>query len=59
MRDEMDARIWNEHHEAFSESIDTLVARFKGALAGIKPALNQIHRFEWDAPWRRKGAGQA
>ena len=59
MRDEMDARIWNEHHEAFSQSIDALVGRVKAAFAALKPALTRIHRFEWDAPWRGKNAGQA
>ena len=52
MRDEMDARIWVEHHDDFSRSIGDLFAR-------LKPALDRIHAFEWDAPWRRKGTGQA
>ena len=52
MRDEMDARIWVEHHAEFSRSI-------AGLFAKLKPALDRIHAFEWDAPWRRNGAGRA
>jgi len=52
MRDGMDARMWAEHHESFSRSISELFAR-------LKPALDRIHAFEWDAPWRHRGAGQA
>ncbi len=62
MRDEMDARLWVEHHAEFSRSLDQLFARLKLAFAGIKPALDRIHRFEFDAPWRhdgRAGARQA
>ena len=63
MRDEMDARIWVEHHADFSDSLDRLFARLKLAFAGIKPALDRIHRFEFDAPWhhesRRAGPRQA
>jgi hypothetical protein len=59
MRDEMDGRLWVEHHENFSQGIDELIGRVKTALASIKPALDHIHAFEWDAPWRRNKAGQA
>jgi len=59
MRDEMDARMWVEHHTEFSKSIDLLIDRLKSVFAGLKPALDHIHSFEWDAPWRRTGAGQA
>jgi hypothetical protein len=47
MRDEMDARIWAEHHQDFSN----LVA---GAIAAIGPALRRLHRMEFDQPWRRR-----
>ena len=59
MRDEMDARIWVEHHEDFSRSIDALAARVRSVFSSLKPALARIHAFEWDAPWRRQGAGRA
>ena len=59
MRDEMDARIWVQHHEEFSNSIDRLLGRLKSAFKSLKPALDHIHTFEWDAPWRHRGAGQA
>jgi hypothetical protein len=39
MRDEMDARIWVEHHEQFSELID-------GALAAVGSALRRLAA--WD-----------
>jgi hypothetical protein len=59
MRDEMDGRLWVEHHEEFSKGIDQLIARLKSAFASLRPALEHIHSFEWDAPWQRRGAGQA
>ena len=59
MRDEMDGRIWVENHEQFSQGIDELIARMKRAFASLKPALDHIHSFEWDAPWQRRGTGQA
>ena len=59
MRDEMDGRLWVEHHEEFSKGIDQLIARLKSAFASLKPALEHIHTFEWDAPWQRRGSGQA
>jgi hypothetical protein len=52
MRDEIDGRMWVEHHDAFSRSIAEL-------FAAIKPGLARLHAIEWDAPWRRRGAGQA
>jgi hypothetical protein len=51
MRDEMDGRIWVEHHDDFSRSLG---AFFAGLYAQLKPALDRIHRFEFDAPWRHK-----
>lgn len=35
MRDEIDARLWNEHHEAFSQAIDAGVARLRSGLARL------------------------
>lgn len=46
MRDEMDARIWNEHHEGFSDSLHA-------AFAKIGTAFEALHRYQWAAPWRR------
>jgi len=59
MRDAMEARMWAEHHKDFSNSIGHLFGHLKSALASLKPALEHIHSFEWDAPWRRRGAGRA
>ena len=39
MRDEIDARFWNDHHEAFADSVDRALGRLK----------NMVARFaEWD-----------
>ena len=58
MRDEMDSRIWVEHHDAFSEGLENLFARL-GAAVGI--ALRRLNQIEFDAPWKRdlRGPGQA
>jgi hypothetical protein len=50
MRDEMDSRIWVEHHEAFSEAVGNFFAA-----AGL--ALKKLHEIQFDAPWRRDAAG--
>jgi len=34
MRDQMDAEIWNAHHDQFSEYVDGLVRRAGAALRG-------------------------
>ncbi|MDQ4087236.1 MAG: hypothetical protein M3177_04370 [Pseudomonadota bacterium] len=35
MRDEIDARLWNDHHEAFADGVDR-------ALAGLRAALGRF-----------------
>lgn len=45
MRDEMDGRIWSEHHEQFSNSIAK-------AMDAIRVALCRVYRFEFSAPWK-------
>jgi hypothetical protein len=52
MRDEMDARMWLEHGAAFSKTIVDFFAR-------LKPALDRIHAYHFEAPWRREGHGPA
>jgi len=32
MRDELDGRIWVDHHEAFSEGVDGAIAAVRGAI---------------------------
>lgn len=59
MRDEIDSRMWIEHHAAFSRSVGGLFGSLKAGLASLKPALERLHSLEWDAPWRHRGAGQA
>jgi hypothetical protein len=33
VRDEMDARIWVEHHQAFAETVDAAIAALRSGLA--------------------------
>lgn len=58
MRDEIDGRIWADHHQAFSEDLDKFFARI-GSAVGI--ALRRLNQIEFDAPWKRdlRGPGQA
>jgi hypothetical protein len=35
MRDEMDGRLWTENHEQFSQGIDDLVAKLRGAVGRV------------------------
>jgi hypothetical protein len=44
MRDEMDSRMWNEHHEDFSASI-------ADAIDKLHAVFKQIHRHNFCAPW--------
>ena len=45
MRDEMDARIWGEHHGGLGEAASRIAAQ-------IKVGLLALHRIQFDAPWR-------
>jgi hypothetical protein len=58
MRDEIDGRIWVEHHNGFSEDLDRVFARI-GSAVGL--ALRRLNEMEFDAPWKRdlRGPGQA
>ena len=47
MRDEMDARLWVEHHEEFSQSIAELIGR-------IRTAFERLHAITFAAPWRQE-----
>jgi hypothetical protein len=58
MRDEMDSRIWVDHHDAFS----TDVARFlTSAVANIGAGFRRLNEIQFDAPWKHdfRGPGQA
>jgi len=33
MRDELDGRMWVDHHEGFGEGVDHLIAKVRGAFA--------------------------
>lgn len=47
MRDEMDGRIWTEHHHEFAEMVHK-------ALEPVRAAFDSLHRIQFDAPWRKK-----
>ncbi|WP_206435030.1 hypothetical protein [Sphingobium yanoikuyae] len=44
MRDQYDARLWNDSHEEISKSADHFLHR-------VMQAFRVLHRIEWSAPW--------
>jgi hypothetical protein len=52
MRDEMDSRIWLEHHQSFSNAVAAL-------FADIGTALRRLNEIQFDAPWQRVVPPQA
>ena len=52
MRDEMDSRIWVEHHADFSDFLANV-------LDGLKVTFQRLHAIEFDAPWRRSSLDPA
>ena len=52
MRDEIDGRLWEQHHGAFSDGISQLVDQ-------IRVSLRRLHRLQFDAPWRHGDAKEA
>jgi hypothetical protein len=62
MRDEMDARIWVDNHQAFSDTVGNFFGSARDFFAGVGLALRKLNQIEFDAPWRRDaahGPGQA
>jgi hypothetical protein len=47
MRDEYEARLWNDSHVDTANGIDRLLGR-------IMQAFRVLHRIEWSAPWTAK-----
>lgn len=47
MRDEIDARLWSEHHQTFSIDIRRLAS-------GAMQTFELLHRHYWNAPWSSK-----
>ena len=45
MRDEIDARIWSEHHEQFSKDLARL-------FDAIRVTFCKLARIQFSAPWR-------
>jgi hypothetical protein len=58
MRDEMDSRIWVEHHGAFSDEVANF---FITIAASIGAAFKRLNEIEFDAPWKSdvRGPGHA
>ena len=54
MRDEIDSRIWVDHHNAFSED---LARFFATTAANIGAAFRRLNEIEFDAPWKRDARG--
>ena len=50
MRDEMDGRIWAEHHQEISAGLGRL-------LGGFAAGLKRLNDLQWSAPWRREARG--
>ncbi|HEY0413707.1 MAG TPA: hypothetical protein VGD66_11235 [Allosphingosinicella sp.] len=46
MRDEIDSRMWVEHHEAFSSQVASL-------FAAAGEAFRRLNAIQFDAPWQR------
>lgn len=47
MRDEYDARLWDESREDTNRAIDGLIAR-------IMQAFRVLHGIHWSAPWQNE-----
>jgi hypothetical protein len=52
MIDQDTARLWADHHEAFSRWVDS-------AAKGIGNAFRALHRIQYDAPWHTVARGRA
>ena len=50
MRDEMDGRIWVDHHADFSADLAGFLSRVAETL---RVSLKRLNEMEFDAPWRR------
>ncbi|HYW16753.1 MAG TPA: hypothetical protein VE891_11465 [Allosphingosinicella sp.] len=54
MRDEIDSRIWVEHHGAFSEDLAKL---FAAVAANIGAGFKRLVEIQFDAPWKHDARG--
>jgi hypothetical protein len=52
MRDEIDSRMWLEHHQSFAGNLTALFAE-------IGKGLSRLNQIEFDAPWKRAVPPQA
>ncbi len=51
MRDAYEARLWADHHQSFSSSINKIID-------ATMVALTKLNEIQFDAPWRRDAAGR-
>ncbi|HEX8125351.1 MAG TPA: hypothetical protein VF548_07205 [Allosphingosinicella sp.] len=58
MRDEIDGRIWTQHHGDFSKDVATF---FAAAAASIGEGFRRLTEIQFDAPWKHdvRGPGHA
>lgn len=54
MRDEIDGRIWVEHHGAFSNDLANALGR---AAANFAAGFKRLNEIQYDAPWKRAARG--
>ena len=47
MHDEIDGRLWAQHHQDFSEMVHR-------AADQVRTALNLLHHIQFDAPWKKR-----
>jgi hypothetical protein len=51
MRDAIDHRIWDAHHDRFSSDLHSL-------FVNIGAAISRLYRIQWRAPWLAHGASR-
>ena len=49
MRDEIDGRLWVNHHQDFSRSLRALAD-------AVRIAFRKLHEIQFDAPWGKKSS---
>ena len=47
MHDEIDGRLWAQHHQDFSEMVHRVADQ-------VRTALNLLHHVQFDAPWKKR-----
>ena len=55
MRDQYDARLWQDSHDDISRSADHFLLR---VMRGVMQAFRVLHCIEWRAPWAEERDGK-